>query len=416
MLIHLGLVKMAAAIGWHHPLAQMRFDQAVLGGLGFLALAYAGWSALSALDEPARARHRVVFAGLLGFHFAAPFILTRPMFESMSAPFLALAAAAACRYQATGRRGALVAAVAVLGAGAMIRPQIAVVGLALPIVVVRRRSWTDLLVVGLVGAAVIGVTGLADQLLRGRWHESLRLYLAYNLQHTHDFGRDPWYRFVLLLAGLTIPPVFFARYRGLAWRARYEPLFPALLMFLVFVALHSLVPHKEERFIVPVLPLFLLLLTPLAVWILDRRIRWRLGVFAVVDGALLILGVINPPQRTGMSLARYLDEHRPVTDVVVASPDIILPQAFVTHPVLVHESTGSAAECGTVVAVLALDRVAARFATDSTWTRLDHFEPGPLERLAILVNPRRNTRRGPIDVYGPVHCAAPGASIIDRLH
>jgi hypothetical protein len=404
MLIHLGLVKLANGLGWHHPLAQMRFDQALLGGIGFLALWLAGWMIFSGYDEPARARHRLGYAALLGFHFAAPFILTRPMFESLSAPFVALAAAAACRYHTTGRRWSLAAAVVVLGTGAMIRPQIAVMGLALPIVVVARRRWMDLLVIGAVGIAVLWATGWVDQLLRGRWHESLRLYFAYNVAHTRDFGRDPWYRFILLLAGLSIPPVFFARYRDLEWRARYQPLLPAVLMFALFVTMHSLVPHKEERFIVPVLPLFLLLLTPLAIWVVDHRIRWRIGVFAVVDGILLLLGVINPPQRTGMSLARFLDGHPELSDVVVASADILLPQAFVTHSIAVRESTGSVAGCGTVVAVLALDQAAHQFADDSAWTRRDHFEPGPLERLAILVNPRRNTRRGPIDVYTPRTC------------
>jgi hypothetical protein len=326
------------------------------------------------------------------------------MFESLSAPFVALAAAALCRYHVTGRRWPLVLTVMLLGAGAMIRPQIAIMGLAVPFVVAGRRRWSDLLIAGAVGAAVFWATGWVDQLLRGHWHESLRLYFAYNVEHTHDFGRDPWYRFILLLAGLTIPPVFFARYRGLAWRDRYQPLFPVVLMVALFVTMHSLVPHKEERFIVPVLPLFLLLLTPLAVWIVERRIRWRIGLFATVDGLLLALGVVNPPQRTGMSLARFLDQHRELTDVVVASSDILLPQVFVTHPIAVRESAGSVAGCETVVAVLALDRGAQPFATDSAWTRLDHFEPGPLERLAILVNPRRNTRRGPIDVYARTSC------------
>src|SRR5262249_41064284 len=73
MLIHLELAKLANAIGWHHPIDQMRFDQAVLGGGGFLVLWLAGWMIFRAYREPERARHRMGFGALLGFHFAAPF-------------------------------------------------------------------------------------------------------------------------------------------------------------------------------------------------------------------------------------------------------------------------------------------------------------------------------------------------------
>ncbi len=415
MLVHLGLVKTANALGVHHPLGQMRFDQAVLGGLGFLAVWWAGLVSFGAYGEADRARHRLIYTGLLGFHFAAPFILTRPMFESLSAPFIALGAACACRYQASQRRTPLVLAVVALATGAVLRPQAAIVVLALPVVIARLGRWKDLLVFAGVGAACFLGSGLVDLALRGGFHESFRRYLAYNLEHSHDWGVDPWYRFILLLLGLSIPPVFLALYRGLSWRARYEPLLPTLLVFGLFVAAHSAVPHKEERFIVPVLPLFLLLLTPLAAWILDHGARWRIAVFAVVDGALLVLGVLNPPQRTGMSLAGYLDRNVGLTDVVVLSEDILLPAAFVTHPIAVRQrADGGPSGCGTVVAVLALNAEGARLAGDSTWTRVAHFEPGPLEQLAILLNRRRNTRRGPIDVYAPAACSSRGPSAVPR--
>jgi hypothetical protein len=403
-LIHLGLVKTAAALGVRHPVNQIRFDQTVLALVSFGTILWVGLAIFGLYPEPDRGRHRVVFAALLGFYFASAFYLTRPMVEALVAPLLALGAAFACRYYAGRGSTDLVWSVLAIAGAAALRPQTGIVILVLPIVIAARRQWVDLVVLAAAGFAGFLVTGAIDELLRGGFHESLRRYVAFNLAHTFDYGVSSPVTFVLLFLALTIPPVFLTRYRGFAWRARYQPLLPAMAMFAVFVVSHSLVPHKEERFMVPILPLFLVGLVPLAVWILDHGARWRMALFATVNLALLGLVIRSPPQRTLMELARYIDRSPEVAEVALQR-GLFLPAAFVVRPVAARTATADQRlECTGRLVVLALSERGAAVAADPTWRRVAHFEPGPIERLIVRLNPRNNVRRGPVDVFAPTRC------------
>jgi hypothetical protein len=403
-LIHLGLVTTAAKLGIDHPVNQVRFDQAVLAVITFWTVLWAGLAIFGLADGSDRNRHREIFAGLLGFYFASAFYLTRPMVETLTAPLLALGAAFACRYRAGRGATQLVWSVLAISAAAALRPQAGVAVLALPFVIGIGKRWKDLVAFAAAGLAGFVIAGLIDWLLSGAFHQSLRRYVAYNVAHSSEFGVSPPTTFPLLFAALTIPPVFFARYRGFGWRARYRPLLPAVAMFAVFVVAHSLVPHKEERFMVPILPLFLVLLVPVAAWLLEYGARWRAALFVVVNVVLLVLVVANPPQRTLMSLAAYLDRSPSVTELVY-SKGLFLPAAFVTRPItsrlMVPDLTLG---CDGRLAVLGLTDRAAAFAADPAWRRVAHFEPGPIERLVVRLNPKRNARRGPLDVYEPSGC------------
>lgn len=400
VLLHLRIVTLASSLGISHPYNQMRFDQALLALISFLTIWSAGVSCFRPYAEAERGRHQLVFTGLLGFYFAAPFFLTRPMFEALAAPFLLLGAALACRYWNTANRFALVLATFVFAAAAMLRPQAGVVVLVLPLCAAIRRHWMDLFVFAVAGALAFVVTGWVDAVIRGGFHASLRAYLDFNIKHSSSFGVYPWYNYLLLLVGATLPPVFLARYRGLPWADRYGPLLPAVGVFATFVIAHSLVPHKEERFMIPMLPLLLLLLTPLATWLLEHGPRWRVVLFTGLNAVLLPLMVLFPPQRTGMSLTRYLDSHPEIQRVTLADPSIFVASAFVTHPLAVASSPPTAAPaCGEAVASLALGQVGKELAAAPGYVRTVRFEPGPLERLVVAVNPRHNSRRGPVDLY-----------------
>jgi len=204
VLLHLGVVRLGSMLGILHPYNQLRFDQAFLAFISFVTMWYAGTSCFAPGTGLERARHQLIFTGLIGFYFAAPLFLTRPMVEALVAPFLLLGTALACRYWTSNARWALVLATFVFAAGAMLRPQAGIVALTLPMAVVYRRRWADLVVLLLAGAAAFVITGLLDAAVRGGFHESLRRYVSFNLQHSSDFGVSPWYTYLLLLVGAVI--------------------------------------------------------------------------------------------------------------------------------------------------------------------------------------------------------------------
>jgi len=79
----------------------------------------------------------------------------------------------------------------------------------------------------------------------------------------------------------------------------------------------------------------------------------------------------------------------------------------VSHPVTVRESKEldeAALDCSGVVAVLALTKTGKELAADPRLVSVAEFEPGPLERLLVAINPRHNARRGPVLVLRPSGC------------
>ena len=412
-LTQLAIVKTAYAMGVTHPLTQLRIDLAVIGLFSFCVILWAGVTMFAGYPEPDRSRHRVVFAGLLGFYFAASLLLTRPMIESMSAPFLAAAAALACRYQLTGKRWPLLLSIVSLTIASMHRPQVGVCAFALVALVTWLRRWKDLAVVAAVGAVCTLASGMLDYWLIGEFHGTLRRYIAINMEYSRGWERSPWYTFPLLFLGMSIPPAFFLRYRGLDWKARYGPLLPVVLFFTAFLAVHMAISHKEERFMIPALPLFLILLTPLLAYLIERRqeYRWRLWYFGAVNAVLLLLTVTSAPQRATLKLAEYVDKHPDVTRVTKVGDYLLVPTVFISRPVMVRkikELDEGARACGGVVVALALTPMGRAVAADPRFTQVGLYQPGPLERLFVAINPKHNARRGPIVVMRPSQCEGSG--------
>lgn len=92
------------------------------------------------------------------------------------------------------------------------------------------------------------------------WHSpfiEFKGYITYNLKNSQAFIVLPWYTYMLLLAGILIPPVSFFLLAGffVSYR-KYILLFLPSFIFLVF---HSYFPNKQERFILPILPFIMML-------------------------------------------------------------------------------------------------------------------------------------------------------------
>jgi hypothetical protein len=184
-------------------------------------------------------------------------------------------------------------------------------------------------------------------------------------------------------------------------------------MFGVFLATHSVVPHKEERFVIPALPLFLVLLTPMAVHLLQaREHRWRVALFALLNGAGLVLAVSSPPQQNVLGLAAWLDQRPGIGTVVMAQKNILLPTAFIRHPLIRRTdletgdlAAGRPKDCTAVIVSLAVSEVAGRLAESARYRQVARFTPGLLEAAVVRLNPRHNARRGPILVFAADGCS-----------
>lgn len=103
---------------------------------------------------------------------------------------------------------------------------------------------------------VVLVQGGIDLFIWGRPFAEMTEYVRYNLDNSTTYFDQPWYNYLLVIAGVFIPPLSLAVLFGFFKRPRPLLLWLPVLSFLFF---HSLFPNKQERFILTILPLLFVL-------------------------------------------------------------------------------------------------------------------------------------------------------------
>ena len=324
----------------------------------------------------------------------------------MAAPFLTLSGVLLVFYSRRLRFRWLLGALVALTLASLFRFQAGIcvpVLVAAPIVLRRRR---DLIPLAAAGAFLFACTGWLDFLMRDSFHASLRAYLSHNIDAGTDYGVSAWYNYILLLLGASLPPLLFSRFRNFPWRD-YRELWPVIAMTSLFVLAHSAVPHKEDRFMVPIFPLYLALLAPLAAHLFARRPKsWRSFAFVLINATLIALLVGTPSQNNAIAMVRFLGE-RPSIRYLWA-----LAGSLKVYPVAYSEREPAKLHRLSLLPLRAAQTLGCETAIVVPETRsalidrgLDGFEevavfyPGILEKLLIVTNPSRNARRGPLHLY-----------------
>lgn len=117
----------------------------------------------------------------------------------------------------------------------------------------RREGWLEVGVVGAGSLVVFGLGQIQDLFIWGRPFVQLFAYFGYNTTHALNYPQGPPGQYLLTIMGILVPPLSLAWMWGFAKQTRRWPsLAWAVLAFFVF---HELYPNKQERFILPVVPL-----------------------------------------------------------------------------------------------------------------------------------------------------------------
>lgn len=171
------------------------------------------------------------------------------------------------------------------------------------------------------------IQGGIDLFLWGRPWAEVTQYVLYNLDNTTTYGVLPWYNYVLLLIGLLIPPLSIAVLFGFARRPR-----PLLLWLpvLLFIAIHSWFPNKQERFLLPIVPLFFVLgyvsweqWRAASAWWRQREGLWRGALRFVWCLNLLLLPFLSATysKRSRVEAMLALRTERPLGGLIVEDPE-----------------------------------------------------------------------------------------------
>lgn len=256
VLLHYGLFYTLEAMGIFSPEVKMTVVR-VLHGLYSLLIVYFGYKLTERLSDKANARLVGLVLALVWF---MPFMSVRNLVEMVCIPpYLAAFYLLLKQDQRTQKR-----LMPYFWAGALFalsftfRYHTVLFGAGAGLVILYRRQWKEAftLLLGF-GVAAMLIQGTIDIIFFDYPFHSIVAYFLYNTEHAYGYSTGPVYRFALTILGFLVPPVSAFLVLGYSRTAKLAP-----AMFwggLIFFVAHSLFPNKQERFILPLLPLVMIL-------------------------------------------------------------------------------------------------------------------------------------------------------------
>jgi GPI mannosyltransferase 3 len=279
-----GVLGLGRLLGLTDPAGYLPWVKGFFALVG-TATAWATWR----LSRAAGASTLAASGGAALFALASVPLYFAPRAMSENASVLPVVLGLALALPKGASRRALGAGASLLGLAVLLRLQNGVFCVGLLGVLLARRQWRDAgLALGVLAGWALAF-GLLDKLTWGRWFHSAIVYLDFNLVQgkAAQWGTEPFDYYPRVLRRAM--PVLSVSTGVLAVLALPRT-WGLWVLTAAFVLLHAEQPHKELRFLVPVLPLF----AALAGVGLDSVLRVLRGTparatatVAVVAGALV---------------------------------------------------------------------------------------------------------------------------------
>lgn len=256
VLIHYAIFYFLEAMGNFSPDAKMTVVRA-LHGLYSLLIVYFGYKLTELLSNKVNARLVGLMLALMWF---MPFMSVRNLVEMVCIPpFLAAFYLIQKQTQASNKKWISYFWAGVLfGLAFVFRYHTALLGAGAGLVLLYQKRWQEALalLIGFLALATL-IQGTIDIIFFDYPFHSVVTYILYNTEHAYSYSTGPIYRFVLTILGFLVPPISVFLVIGYA---RCMKLAPYIFWGgLIFFVTHSLFPNKQERFILPLLPLVIIL-------------------------------------------------------------------------------------------------------------------------------------------------------------
>lgn len=318
--LHYLLFAGLKTIGIAEPKSMMVVAR-LLHALWSLVVVRVGYRIAERLSDADNAWRTGLFLAL--FYFM-PFLSVRNLVEVACIPFLMLGCWQLVRDgNEPGLRRVFFAGI-LIGLAVNVRFQTLFFAAGPGLALLLQRRWTHAIVYGLgVAVPLVIIQSSIDLFLWGRPFAELGEYVLYNMANTTTYFDQPWYNYLLLLLGIYIPlfsvAVFFGFFR------RTTPLL-LWLPVLLFLAIHSYFPNKQERFLLPIVPLFFVLghvaweqWRTTSAWWQRRKGLWRgLLVFTwTINTAALLLLSFSYSKRSRVEAMAALRLEAGVQGVVI---------------------------------------------------------------------------------------------------
>jgi len=274
-----------------------------------LASAVALWQSARLCARLASPRAAFVAVLVLAVLPASVVFGYRTLSESLSAPLIVLSAL----WLLDGSARRTCASAVCITLATLLRYQNALFGLVFLLWLGGDRRRRDVLLYFGSGVATLSFGGLLDWVTWGRPFQSLIAYVDFNvlLGGASTFGVEPVWYYVKALWDGTGPALLMFGLLAVLGGRRVPGLGLAVLSSLL---VHSFIPHKELRFLVPALPLACVLVGIGAEQLLARAARYAPWCWVGL-GAAALATALGLPDLSYRRMGQYLDTPRGVRSV-----------------------------------------------------------------------------------------------------
>ncbi|MBX0334143.1 glycosyltransferase family 39 protein [Pontibacter sp. HSC-14F20] len=252
--IHYSLFYLLESIGISNADTKMTIVR-VLHGLYSLLIVYYGYKITERLSNQANARIVGLMLSLMWF---MPFMSVRNLVEMVCIPPYLAAFYFMLKQDDRKKNLHYLWAGALFALAFVLRYHAVLFAVGAGMVLLYRRQWKEIfwLALGFILMATL-IQGTIDLIFFDYPFHSVITYFFYNADNAYNYSTGPVYRFLLTILGFMVPPISVYLLLGYSRTARLAPMlfWGGLLFFVV----HSLFPNKQERFILPLFPLIMVL-------------------------------------------------------------------------------------------------------------------------------------------------------------
>lgn len=195
----------------------------------------------------------------LACSYLLSYISVRTLSESAALPFMIFTVYQAVKHIENYKNRHLVLSFIFAGIAFMIRFQTAAfsIGIAFAFLFTSRKPIKTSMIFGTGYTAMVLLQGLLDKLTWGKFMQSFMTYFDYNILRgvANKHGISPWFYYIKEISGLCNPVIYvsatlFAAVVLISYKNRKKELL-FFLPFMTFFVIHSIISHKEPRFIFP---------------------------------------------------------------------------------------------------------------------------------------------------------------------
>ena len=419
-----GVMTITRSLGVRDPGIEMMFVRLVQAAYSLLVVYFVYRILQTSPPDPGAGERRptpAVIGGLLAaVFFAIPVTSVHQLEESVCQVPL-LAAYWWWQRAETGRGiGGWASGIASLASGAALGVALILrfplIGLVAAFVVIAllqpRRIETKLaFLAGLI--VVVVLQGYSNALINHEWWYSFKARLGPMLHpqrmalESDGYPSSPPWHYVLTLLAALIPPasvlLLAAAAKGGISR---QYLLPGAGVF-AFLLSHSLIANKQERFLLPILPVLFILIVAGLPWLASWLRRWYRAMwwyFWAVNGALLLVLTFSFSKKDRVAPLVYVYRRHDATGVLVAqyNQTFTVPEYYLgqPRPALVVSTERGVVDTASKINYVVLysdtpdsDRAALAEALGRPLTLLTVITPSLTDRIAHAINPRHNKAR-----------------------